>query len=79
MPLIPTLLRIAAEYDLPMGSERGVKEGLERPVRVKLRRGTGADLLDLCIRPRIREQHYHAQPTYSQELDECTGQASVLE
>lgn len=49
-PLIPTLLRIAAEYDLPMGIERVVKEGLERPVRVKLRRGTVADLLDLCIR-----------------------------
>lgn len=49
-PLIPTLLRVAAEYHLPMGIERLTSEGLGRPVRVRLKKGTLADLLDMCAR-----------------------------
>lgn len=49
-PLIPTLLKIAADYSLPMGVERVVPEAVERPIDIHLRGGTVADLLTLCIR-----------------------------
>jgi hypothetical protein len=49
-PLISTLLRIAADYRVPMGIERVVKEAIERPIKVKIEQGTLADLLDLCMR-----------------------------
>jgi hypothetical protein len=49
-PLITTLLKIAADYHLPMGIERVVKEAVEESTSIKLRRGTVADLLDTCVR-----------------------------
>lgn len=49
-PLISTLLRVAAEYHLPMGIERVVKEAVEQPITVRLLRGKVVDLLDMCIR-----------------------------
>lgn len=48
-PLILTLLRIAADYHLPMGIERVVREALERPMVVQLKQGAVGDLLDLCL------------------------------
>ncbi len=49
-PLIATLLKIAADYHLPMGIERVVKEAVEQSIGIKMRRGTVADLLDSCVR-----------------------------
>ncbi|HTG17157.1 MAG TPA: hypothetical protein VK747_18040 [Blastocatellia bacterium] len=49
-PLIPTLLGIAADYQLPMGIERVVKEAAEQPITVKIEQGTVSNLLDRCIR-----------------------------
>jgi len=49
-PLISTLMRIAAENQLPMGIERIVKDALEKPVHVQLSRGTVSALLDSCVR-----------------------------
>lgn len=48
-PLIPTLLKIAADYHLPMGIEKVVKEAVEKPITVKLHQGTVAQLLDLAV------------------------------
>jgi hypothetical protein len=55
-PLIPALLRVAADYKLPMGIEKVVSEALHQPLDVKLRRGTVAQLLDRCV---------HKVPGYS--------------
>lgn len=49
-PLIQTLLGIAERYDLPMGIERVVRQGLAEPITVRLRKATVARLLDLCVR-----------------------------
>src|SRR5215471_6136944 len=49
-PLIATLLGIAADYHLPMGIERVVKEAVEVPIMVTVEHGTVASLLDACIR-----------------------------
>lgn len=48
-PLIPTLLKIAADYHLPMGIQKVVGEALERPATIKLQEKTVADLLDLSV------------------------------
>jgi hypothetical protein len=48
-PLVPTLLRIAGDYHLPMGIEKVVREAVEESITVKLEQGTVATLLDLAI------------------------------
>jgi len=55
-PLIPTLLRVASDYDLPMGIEKVVSEALDKPIDVSLRQVTVAQLLDVCV---------HKLPGYS--------------
>jgi hypothetical protein len=49
-PLIQTLLRVAAKYDLPMGIEQVTGESVRRPIRVALEHGTVRSLLDLCVK-----------------------------
>jgi hypothetical protein len=48
-PLIPTLLRLAVDYHLPIGIEKVDKAGLDQPITVKLQQGTVARALELCI------------------------------
>lgn len=48
-PFIPTLLKIATDYQLPMGIEKAANEALDEPVKVKLANGTVAELLDAAV------------------------------
>lgn len=48
-PLIPTLLRIADAYHLPMGIEKVSPEALNVPIHVRLQKGSLASLLSLCV------------------------------
>lgn len=48
-PLISTLLRLAADYHLPMGIERVTAEGIRKPIEVKLQQGTVRTLIDSCV------------------------------
>jgi hypothetical protein len=50
VPLVPTLLGISAKYHVPMGIETVTAEALDRPIAVRLPKGTVADLLDVCAR-----------------------------
>lgn len=49
-PLIPTLIGLAAAYNLPMGIEKVTPQALREPVRVTMLNGTVAQLLDTCVR-----------------------------
>jgi hypothetical protein len=47
--LIPTLLKIASDYGLPMGIEKVVKQSVGEPITVRLASGTVATLLDIAV------------------------------
>ncbi len=49
-PLIPTLLRVAAVYSLPMGIEKVTPNAEYKPMEVTVVGGTVAELLNLCVR-----------------------------
>lgn len=48
-PAIPTLLKIASDYHLPMGIESVSREALTSPVEVKLKSGAVSHLLDAVV------------------------------
>ncbi len=49
-PLIQTLLALARDHHLPMGIERVVREAIEKPITVKIKKGTLATILAECVK-----------------------------
>ena len=49
-PLIQTLLAVARDHHIPMGIERVVREAVEKPITVKLKKGTVASILNECMK-----------------------------
>lgn len=49
---IPTLLRISAEFKVPIGIEMILPEALEQPTKIRMKRGTIKNLLDMCVQQR---------------------------
>ena len=47
--LIPTLLKLAADYHLPIGIERVVRQAVDEPITVRLGEGTLVTVLDLTL------------------------------
>jgi hypothetical protein len=47
--LIPTLLKLAADYHLPIGIERVVRQAVDEPITVRLDEGTLVTVLDLTL------------------------------